>query len=258
MFPKGELRGWQYIDRHEFPHDMYTLNGEKLTFGQETKGIKRLPKILRKRTLTGDMIPSTSWGSSLANLLTKKSWDSLRHPIIERNHGTCEYCGDYVGPSLEIHELWGYSQPPSDDFLANLDEGQTYFGRQTLEGLAGVCKSCHACFHLGLANVQGRLDRVLYRMSQINGWSEAQMEEYLRAVSNRHEWLSEIYWSLDLSWLHGRGVEGLIVSSSWKPIAEEPRILMRKGASYGDSVAIVTGFPWRYPKETEWRVIDPR
>lgn len=255
IFSKGKLTGWAHIDPSVFKHTMYTLNGEKIAFGQSTEGLERLPRLLNDKILVGDLIPSTSWGSSLANLLTPKAWNALRMPVIERNNGVCQFCGDYVGKSLEIHEVWRYTEPPSQDYLDSLGEREVYFGTQRLTGFVGVCKSCHACFHLGLANVQGRLEQVMYRLSMINGWTSDEANEYLNTVMSRHEWLSEIYWAIDLSWLKDQVGEGLLVSSTWKRMEDGSPVLLRD-SSYGQSVSVITGCPWRRTTEKEWSYLE--
>lgn len=256
IFSKGKLTSWSFIDRRVFNHDIHTLNGELIEFGKAIpKGTKRVPKVFSPKILCGDLIPQTSWGSSLANLLTPSSWNSLRHPVIERNNGVCEFCGKYMGKSLEIHELWDYSEPPSDDVLQKQVDGNVYFGRQSLMGFVGVCKDCHACYHLGLANVQGRLEQVLQRLAVINAWTEDETDSYVQLVSERHEWLSLIHWALDLRWLADQ-VDGLIVSSQWKQAEDAPHVLLRDNRDYGQSVSIITGCRWHYPKETEWRFLE--
>lgn len=49
----------------------------------------------------------SSWGSSLANLLTKPSWDAVRFPLIRARDNTCQLCEVRHG-SMECHDIWAY------------------------------------------------------------------------------------------------------------------------------------------------------
>lgn len=249
-YAKGSNVGWKHIDRNEFPHTLHDLNGNPIAFGVAITTTIPRPALLSRRVLVGDLIPSSSWGSSLANLLTPKSWNELRQTVINRNQGVCEYCGDHVGKSLEVHEDWRYEMPTEV-----AEPGSEAFGRQTLAGFVGVCKACHACFHLGLANVKGHLAETLHRLTQINGWSDDQTDRYVSDVYERHEHLSTVNWYLDLRYAASL-VSGVIVSSSWVRQEEDPRVLMRDNQrGYGLSIAVITGCPWRYPKEEAWTTL---
>jgi hypothetical protein len=133
-----------------------------------------------------DLIPATSWHASLANLLTKTSWDRLREESAAVAGG-CEECG--VKSGLECHEAWSY------------DERR---GVQTLKRLRTVCASCHETFHLGLARVQGRFDLAFRRLARINRIEASEAAEYLKEVDGRVLRRSRLAWSLDLSMLSGR------------------------------------------------------
>lgn len=244
-YVKGQLVGWGYIDRNEINHSLHALNGRPLSFGKSLPKDVPLPSLFNARTLVGDLIPQTSWGSSLANLLTRNQWNALRYPVIERNQGVCEYCGKHVGKSLEVHENWRYHVPEGQTPVA---QDQYLFGRQELIGLLGVCKSCHACFHLGLANVRGHLDKTLLRLRQINGWNQRQCEEYLSELYERHHQLNAFYWYLDCSFVAPM-VETLVVQSTWTRTQENPNILT-KDSQYGTNVALIAGCAWRLNHES--------
>lgn len=162
----------------------YMLDGRKIRRGEFTSGdLSRLPAVLdNNQTVCGDLIPSSSWGSSLANLLTKKSWDTLRHPLIEKNNHVCQLCG-CKKKVLDVHEVWSYDFPKQEDLdQASANENITAFGLQTLQGLMTICKKCHECFHLGLALVNGRLDIALERLAGLNCWDGEQVNDYYHTV----------------------------------------------------------------------------
>src|SRR3546814_20052945 len=63
------------------------------------------------------LIPETSWCSSLANMLSTRSWKLLRDVVIARVGG-CEDCGS--GANTECHELWSYDEDLTVHKLAGI------------------------------------------------------------------------------------------------------------------------------------------
>jgi hypothetical protein len=64
-----------------------------------------------RQTITpvlGDLIPGSSWGSNLHNLLTRHSWEELRRRAFLKTGFRCETCG--TAANLECHELWEYHE----------------------------------------------------------------------------------------------------------------------------------------------------
>lgn len=144
-----------------------------------------LPRMAR-RTLTPeivDLIPATSWFASLANLLTRTSWEVLRAPLVA-HHGGCEDCGG--GTSLEAHENWLY-EPYDEDS-----------GVQSLSGIVVLCKVCHETRHLGLARMRGRFGLAFSRLCAVNRISTLEAPVYLREIESRWEIRSDMEWALDL------------------------------------------------------------
>src|SRR3546814_17266667 len=68
-----------------------------------------LPQFARRSIVPNvvDLIPETSWCSSLANMLSTRSWKLLRDVVIARVGG-CEDCGSRA--NTECHELWSYDE----------------------------------------------------------------------------------------------------------------------------------------------------
>ena len=253
LFAKGDRIGWRWIDRDVLSHKFHSLDGQEIPFGSGIRRGSRVPALFTHRVLVGDLIPGSSWGSSLANLLTKSQWDVLRAPVIERNSGVCEFCGQLVG-GLDVHEVWNYSELPSQAEMGSLRDDEVFFGRQTLMGLVGVCKACHACFHPGLAHVQGKLDAVRARLAVINGWDLEQVERYLDVLYERTEVFSSIHWRLDLSQIANQ-VEGLVVSSSWARDGGSDVLSRDSKRGYGESITVIVGIRWRTTKERDWTFI---
>jgi len=250
MFRKGPLVGWDRLNRGALPRQIFDLDGQEIVFGSALRKGMRPPVLFTAGVLSGDLIPATSWGSSLANLLTKSNWDALRKPVIERNSGVCEYCGRYVGGALEVHEVWNYSDLASRDELNSLADDMLYFGKQSLIGLKGVCRDCHNCFHFGLADMKGYGNAVRERLSLINGWPLEEVEGYLSLLFERHEILSRHHWYLDLSMVSAM-IEGLKVQRSWKRDKTSPHILTRTN-DYGDSITLIVNCKWQFFGDKEW------
>lgn len=251
-FQRRPLQSWSDIDARYFGDSWRCLDGREIRRGQPIGQRRRLPILLdTRRTLLGDLIPQTSWGSSLANLLTKASWDRLRHPLIEANNGVCEVCG-WRHETLDVHEMWDYEFPPPEEWAQR--ETVSLFGRQILVGLIAVCKACHECFHPGLANVNGRLQEVLERLARINNWSIDEAREYDRVLCRRGQRAGEIFWLLDLGWVkHPDG--GLLIRSPWQAVQEDQRFVTAPSRVEGepDSVTAILQARWRFAHETSWR-----
>lgn len=127
-----------------------------------------------------DLIPSSSWFSSLANLLARKSWDELRSPLVD-HHGGCQDCGH--GARLEAHEAWSYDEET---------------GIQTLRGILVLCHWCHETRHLGFARRMGRFDVVFERLRLVNRLSLEETADYLAIVDSDWRRRSTLEWQLRL------------------------------------------------------------
>jgi hypothetical protein len=137
-------------------------------------------------TIRPDLIPASSWGASLANLLTNRAWNEIRKPILAASGQRCRICS---GAGDECHELWAYSSPPLSDTL----------GVQRLMGIVALCHRWHEIFHWGLANKRGRGDEVRRRLAEHNGWTSQQLAEYRSEQGAVWKARSQHYWALDLS-----------------------------------------------------------
>ncbi len=253
-FRRRPLRSWDDVDAGLFGDVWWCLDGRKINRGEPVGQRRRLPALLdTHRTVLGDLIPQTSWGSSLANLLTGASWNALRRPLIAANHNVCELCGRQHD-TLDAHEVWSYEFPGAEDWAQRHDPKLTVCGTQHLVGLMAICKTCHECFHTGLANARGRLDEVLERIAGLNNWSMEEAIEYYKATGTRWERASEIHWILDLSRVeHPDG--GVIVKSPWEVSTEDPRFVTAPSRVEGepDMFTALLGVRWRFANEEQWR-----
>jgi hypothetical protein len=180
--------------------------------------------------MLGDLIPQTSWGSSLANLLTKGCWDKLRQRTFALTGFRCEICGS--NRKLECHELWEYHEPLSD-------AAKHACGAQRLIRLIGLCSACHETHHLGLAEMRGRLDFARERITAYNRWSEAEFDQYFEFLIDRYDRRSDYSWVLDVSCVADTL---LVVQGKWK--LQESGFLC--GTTHtGDSETMLLGARWQ-------------
>ena len=82
--------------------------------------------------LTLEPIPSCNYGISLANLLPKDTWNTLRRTVYQNARYTCEICGA-MDVEVHCHEVWHYTD--KKPFVQKLVE------------LKCICKDCHAVKH---------------------------------------------------------------------------------------------------------------
>ncbi|AXK44078.1 hypothetical protein [Erythrobacter aureus] len=165
--------GW-FITR-DAPADLIYLESHLPRFAQQFL----VPNVV-------DLIPSTSWFASLANLLTPAAWGVLRDECIAAAGG-CEDCG--TEKNLECHEIWAY------------DEDK---GVQTLESLRSVCGYCHEGYHLGLANVRNRYCTAFNRLCTINRIEDHERSDYDALIFEKYLRRSDTEWVLNLGLLEGK------------------------------------------------------
>lgn len=145
-----------------------------------------LPRMARRTIVPEvvDLIPASSWFSSLANLLVGSSWSLLRDGVIA-DSGACEECGDFR--SLEGHERWSYVRR-HDAYV------------QRLDGIRCLCSRCHATQHLGRANVVGTFPGVFHRLCLMNRIADGEKHSYRDLIFDLFEERSTASWDIDLSW----------------------------------------------------------
>lgn len=190
---------------------------------------KFLPKTLSKSSVPffGDLIPSTSWGSSLNNLMSDKQWNFLRLLILKHNSEFCQFCGS--GHDVECHEYWQYYEPTIKD----------QWGVQKLVGMMSLCKKCHLTQHLGFASVLNKLEHTLVRLSYINRLSKEEVKIYTDLVFERFERRSQFSWLLDLSYIKSLGI--LEVNGHWGISSDDKNILVGKKGE----VTAICGIDWQ-------------
>jgi hypothetical protein len=132
-----------------------------------------------------EMVPLSSWGSSLRNSIPRTRWDKLRKEVHERNGGKCQICGSVE--RLSCHEHWEF------------DEASKV---QRLIGLGTICGMCHHVAHIGRSKqlaAQGHLDlaAVVNHFLSVNGCEmktfQAHEKEALKTFTRR----SNVQWQVD-------------------------------------------------------------
>jgi len=85
---------------------------------------------------------------------------------------------------MNAHEVWEYNE-----------EERT----QTLKRLICLCTGCHEVKHFGRSRVMGKQGECLYRIMEVNEWTEDQAVQHLVEVSEKWEERSKYEWTVDLT-----------------------------------------------------------
>jgi hypothetical protein len=100
---------------------------------------------MQNMKLTAELVPETVWFKSLAKLLPRKIWDSIRQNHMNQYGKRCQICEETEG-IMNLHEIWNY------DDINHV---------QKLDGFILLCAMCHHIKHIGLAGIlanEGKLD----------------------------------------------------------------------------------------------------
>lgn len=177
-----------------------------------------------------EMIPRTSFGGNLANLLSERAWKGVRTRAYAAAGHTCQVCG-MAGGAVECHEIWEYHTPASEET----------WGVQTLKGLLCLCDECHEMFHPGLASLKGRTREVTERTRLVNAWSEQEHAQFSKWCNALHAFRSRFDWLIDLSEMPQLGM--LEISSDWW-VDEERGCLTRDNGKLGVNRTAILGAQW--------------
>jgi hypothetical protein len=186
--------------------------------------------------ILGDLIPDTSWGSSLANLPTAGCWDKLRQRTFALTGFRCEICRS--NHNLECHELWEYHEP-----LPEYAEKHAC-SVQRLIRLIGLCSACHETHHPGSAQVRGRFEFVRERITAYNRWSEEEFQRYFEFLIGRYERRSNCAWVLEPSCVADTQ---LLISGKWRL---QDNGFLCCATHTGDSETMVLGASWQHAEAT--------
>lgn len=143
------------------------------------------------KKLTIELVPSTSWYSNVRSNVDSTTWDKIRKHSYKLANNKCEICGDTglkqgFKHKVECHEIWSY-----DDMTLT----------QKLEGLISLCPMCHKAKHVGLAQMNGQLDRVAKHLSKVNNLKLKESYDYIDESFKVWKERSNYEWVLDISYL---------------------------------------------------------
>jgi hypothetical protein len=143
-----------------------------------------------------DLIPSTAWKVNARSMLQKGEWDKVRRYIYRRANYCCEACGatESTKIQLEAHERWDY-----------IEDGRGG-GCQKLKRLIALCHWCHAATHMGLSQIQGRGDRAMQHLAQVNGISLQDARQRSREAFMLWHQRNHVRWVTDISMLKKSGI----------------------------------------------------
>ncbi|HBP1341807.1 TPA: hypothetical protein L5T32_004150 [Pseudomonas aeruginosa] len=252
MFKKNPIQKWSEL-HPDVGNEFYALDGSLVRRGDKALPAHDLrPAVLaNSKVVVGDLIPSTSWGASLSNMLTWDSWDALRKPLIKMNSNVCELCGSKC-KRIEVHEKWLYNVPIGDGAVETYNQKSALFGTQLLNGLMTLCSYCHRCFHLGREEVNGTLNESLERLAILNNWHPENVRRYHTAVFTRWRSNSNFLWRLDLANIdHPDG--GVTLKAQWRESGDGSRVLTAKTQWSDELVTVLLNIPWRFEGEVDFR-----
>jgi hypothetical protein len=156
--------------------------------GPVDKRVDRTPA----RGLTVELVPASCWFSNVRSAVTSDEWDVIRRRIYRRATYRCEVCGGRGDAHpVECHEVFDY-----DDTRL----------MQTLVDMVALCPACHEVKHIGFAGLRGRDEPARAHLATMNGWDDAQVDEYLDLMFELWELRSAFPWNLDLSLLADYGI----------------------------------------------------
>jgi len=138
--------------------------------------------------LTIELIPKTSWCTSVRSMLSTTEWDRLRRIAYKRADYVCEICGESgldqgKGHPVECHEIFSYG----DDFV------------QTLDDLICLCPRCHMVKHIGRSMAIGKSKEAISHLAKVNEFSQAEASQYISETFTLWELRSRSQWEIDLS-----------------------------------------------------------
>ena len=143
-----------------------------------------------KKVLLPELVPETAWHNNLRSELSVARWDEIRRFVYRAAGYRCEICGGKGEKHpVECHEVWEYRKKV-----------------QRLVGLVALCPACHECKHIGLAEMNGRMEAVMVHMEVVNGQSRAEVLDIIAEAFDVWEERSEVEWKLDLKYLETLGI----------------------------------------------------
>jgi 5-methylcytosine-specific restriction endonuclease McrA len=137
-----------------------------------------------------DLVPSSTWYTNVRACVSGSDWKRLRAFVSARVQGRCEVCGE-IPARLDCHERWEYDETVQI---------------QRLRRLIALCSHCHAATHFGLTALRGYGQYARDHLAKVNGWSDADVKDHLRAATALWKARSTISWTVDVCMLSDIGI----------------------------------------------------
>jgi len=126
-------------------------------------------------------VPISTWGRSLASLLPRKEWDTIRHKEYRKADFTCEVCGE-VSLSLHCHEKWKFEDKKAI---------------QRFAGFEVCCELCHDVHHFGRSTAvksPAYVKRLINHWCKINERPESDFKTYQAEIFSINKRRANIYY----------------------------------------------------------------
>jgi hypothetical protein len=143
-------------------------------------------KIMNKM-LYVDMLPKSTWGKNLRELLTEECWNSVKKKTYAIAQYRCEICsGRGMSHPVECHERWDFNVKTKT---------------QTLTKTIALCPKCHTATHFGFATMIGKQQEAKNHLMNVNNWTRIQVEEHINESIKNLKELEKTIWTLDARWI---------------------------------------------------------
>lgn len=148
---------------------------------------------MTKLRLEIELVPDTSWFNNVRAVVTRAQWDSIRKKVYSAAYNTCEICGG-IGSKhpVECHEIWSYNDKKK---------------LQKLEGMIALCPSCHMVKHMGLAQIQNKVEQAIKHFMKVNKLTRAHTNAYIEKAFVTWADRSQYPWTVDISHLSEYGID---------------------------------------------------
>ena len=136
-----------------------------------------------------EMVPKSTWGQSLANILPRPVWDTIRREVYSSSNYCCSACGD-MSSRLNCHEVWDFNDKKRLQILA---------------GFQCLCEDCHRIKHWGRTSLlisKGELpkrkeEELIKHFCQVNRCKKTTFTAHSRKVHSLWAGRSKVKYTVD-------------------------------------------------------------
>lgn len=188
----GDIKKW-YIPHKEVKNREILL--ERWSINEEPVILIGEDRTFGGNELFVDMIPNTSWGSNVRDLIHSTDWDRVRNHIYNRVNHICECCNNNTKETmtrLDAHERWSY-------------DNKTKI--QKLVRIVALCKFCHQTTHYGLAGIQGKIDEVETHLKNVRLFTKNECRQHITNACKLFKERCKIKWEIDITLITSNGIK---------------------------------------------------